>query len=330
MSAKEVVLVTGASGFVGSHLVELLSESGRFRVIAADSQRTPRSAGFAALPDVEVCEFDLRDRAAVAPVVARCDSVVHLAAMRAVAGSADPRAAFEVNTIATYDLIELARQRGVRRIVYGSSHSVYGAFRDRRTFRYRENETAEGRGLGMYGASKLAVEAYLEAHANNGGPGYLSLRLGTIYGPRVNRDNSLGGMMMDVVDAVRAGGRPEVRWAPDSLHDLVYVADAARAIAAALEADTDEKVVNVVGTPVTTTEVFGTLVRLAGGDPSTIHWTSEQVRYQQVGQDRMLAVFGRDLETGLTEGLRAFVEWHTGGEPTAAVASNGQPAPATR
>jgi hypothetical protein len=69
---------------------------------------------------------------------------------------------------------------------------------------------------------------------------------------------------------------------------------------------------------------------LAGGDPSTIDWTSDQVRYQQVGQDRMLAVFGRILQTDLTEGLRAFVQWHTSREPAAAVASTGQAASEAR
>ncbi|WP_326686187.1 NAD(P)-dependent oxidoreductase [Streptomyces sp. NBC_01795] len=320
MTAKETVLVTGSSGFIGSHLVELLSTSGRYHVIAADAQRSARSASFAALPDVEVCELDLRDRAAMEAVVSRCQSIVHLAALRPAAASARPRAAFEVNVVAAYDLIELATQHGIRRIVFGSSHSVYGAFRERRTFRHREHETAEGCGLGMYGASKLAVEAYLEAHANNGGPEFLSLRFGTIYGPRVNRDNSLGGMMMDAIDAVRAGGRPEVRWAPDALHDLVYVADAAKTIVEALHVRTDEKAINIVGEPVTTTELFGTLVRTAGGAPSTIDWKPEQVRYQQVSQDRMFAVFGRILETGMTDGLRAFVEWHLSGDlvtPTA-------------
>lgn len=310
VTPREVVLVTGASGFIGSRLVERLSASGRYSVLAADSHWTERSDAFASLPEVERCTVDLRDTEAVEAVVARSDRVVHLAAIRAVVGADDPRLAFDVNVSASYDLMTAAKQHHVRRIVYGSSHSVYGSFATRRTFRHREGEVADGHGIGMYGASKLAVEAYLEATANTGGPEFLSLRLGTIYGPGVNRDNSLGGMMMDAIDAVRAGEVATVRWSPDSLHDLVYVDDAAAALAAALDLDTDEKAVNVVGEPITTVDLFGALVELAGGDESSIRWQPELTRYQQVSRDRMLSLFGSVANTPIEEGLQAFLDWH--------------------
>jgi UDP-glucose 4-epimerase len=309
MTTLDAVLVTGASGFIGSHLVELLSNSGRYQVIASDAHLTARAEAFAALPRVEVVELDLRNRSALAPVVAKSTYIVHLAALRPVAAAARPRDAFDVNVAAAYDLIELATQHDVRRIIFGSSHSVYGAFREPREFLYRETDTA-GPGLGMYGASKLAVEAYLAAYANSGGPEYLSLRLGTLYGPRVNRDNSLGGMMMDAIDAVRRGHRPEVRWAPEAKHDLVYVLDATRAIAASLEVAETGVAVNVTGDPIPSTRLFGTLVALAGGDPDDIDWKPEQCRFQMVSQERMRAILGHVLETGLDEGLRAFVRWH--------------------
>ncbi|WP_172652786.1 NAD-dependent epimerase/dehydratase family protein [Rhodococcus opacus] len=310
--SKEVVLVTGASGFVGSRLVEQLSTSGRYRVLAADSHWTDRSKTFGELSDVERCDIDLRDREAVDALVSRSGSIVHLAAIRAVAGLDDPWAAFEVNVSAAYGLMDSAKRHGVRRIVYGSSHSVYGNFAERRTYRHRENEVAEGSGIGMYGASKLAVEAYLEAHANTGGAEFISLRLGTIYGPGVNRDNSIGGMMMDAIDAVRAGRAPVVRWAPDALHDLVYVDDAAAALLAAIGVDSAAKAINVVGEPINTTELFRILVELVGGDAATIDWQPELVRYQQVSRDLMLADLGPILGTRIEDGLQAFVDWHLG------------------
>ena len=310
--SKESVLVTGASGFVGSKLVQQLSASGRYRVLAADSHWTDRSNVFDELPDVERCNIDLRDRGAVDALVSRSEHIVHLAAIRAVAGHGDPWAAFEVNVAASYGLMEAAKRHGVQRIVYGSSHSVYGNFAKRRTYGHRENEVADGSGIAMYGASKLAVEAYLEAHANTGGAKFISLRLGTIYGPGVNRDNSLGGMMMDVIDAVRSGSVPVVRWAPDALHDLVYVDDAAAALLAALDVDTEVKAINVVGEPIDTTELFRILVETVGGDPTAIEWRPELVRYQQVSRDLMLADLGPILSTGIKDGLQAFVDWHLG------------------
>src|SRR5580765_4323999 len=310
--AGRAVLVTGAAGFLGAELVELLSATGRHRVVATDVSASDRSAAFASLPGVEFRSVDLRDASSMDAMVAGCTDVVHLAALRPAATKARPREAFEVNVVATYVLIALAAKHGVRRIVYGSSHSVYGSFARPRDFRFRETETADPQGLNMYGASKLAVEAYLSAFAAAGGPQYLSLRLGTVYGPQANRDNSLGGMMLDAVAAVRCGARPVVGWAPDSLNDLVYVTDGARAIAAALDLDPAVAVntaINIVGEPVTSDLVFSTLVQLCGGDPASIDWRPDQTRYQLVIRDKMLATLGPVLETGLSDGLRSFVRW---------------------
>jgi UDP-glucose 4-epimerase len=309
VKAAETVAVTGASGFLGSHLIEQLSASGRYRVIGADTTRNARSALIESLPRVEFREIDLRDRDSLVALTTDSDSIVHLAALRPRAVDARPRQAFEVNVIATYDLIELAAEHGVRRIVFGSSHAVYGPFKQPRTFRFREHETGEAPNVGMYGASKLAVEAYLSAHAASGGPDYISLRLGTVYGPRVNRDNSLGGMMLDAVAAVRRGDRPVVQWHPDAIHDLVYVADAAKAIVAALETTAKATAINIVGPPLLSTTVFGTLVELVGGDPADIDWQPDRVRYQLVSQDKMLAILGPILDTTLSDGLQAFIEW---------------------
>src|SRR6478609_3728464 len=144
MTDKEVVLVTGASGFIGSQLVQLLSESDAYRIIAVDARHTGRSDAFDARADVQVCDLDLRDRSALEAVMPGVHRIVHLAALRPAAAAKTPRTAFEVNVAATYDLIELAAQHGVRRIVFGSSHSVYGSFRQRREYRFREAEVADG------------------------------------------------------------------------------------------------------------------------------------------------------------------------------------------
>lgn len=307
--ADQTVLVTGASGFIGSHLVEILSASGDWKVIAADVAHSDRSEAFRDHPEVELAELDLRDRSVLRAMVARSTHIVHLAALRPAAATARPRDAFDVNVSATYDLIELAAEYGVKRIVFGASHSVYGAFREPRTFRYRETDT-HGPGLGFYGASKIAVEAYLAAHADAGGAEYISLRLGTIYGPRVNRDNSLGGMMMDAIDTARAGGRPEVMWSKDSMHDLVYVDDAVHALGQALIIPESGIAINVTGDPIPTTRLFGTLVELAGGDPTAIDWKPEKSRYQMVSNERLHSVMGSVLTTSFDQGIRNFINWH--------------------
>ena len=278
-------------------------------VLAVDAVLSERAQAFGDLPGVETLSLDLRDRAALDDAVSQTTQIVHLAAIRPVTAAQQPRAAFDVNVAATYDLIELAAQHDIRKIVFGSSHSVYGSLREPRQDSFREAD-ARGPGLNMYGASKIAVEAYLEAHANAGGSDYLSLRLGTIYGPRVNRDNSLGGIMMDAIDAVRRGEKPVIRWAPEAMHDLVYVDDVARAIIAALESPHTGMSINVTGPPISSTTLFETLVELAGGTRDSIDWQPELRRYQMTSNELLGSTLGPVIQTTIDQGLAAFVAWH--------------------
>ena len=165
------VLVTGAVGFVGSRLVEALSAHGH-RVRAVDLR--PES-DLSRLRGVDYRQVDLRDRRASREAVEGVTRVVHLAAVRTKEAGHSPRASLEVNVDATYDLFEAAADAGVGRIVFGSSHTVYGAFQDRAAGPYAESDTGvTGRGLNMYAATKLAAEAFLEAMRSAGGCDYLS------------------------------------------------------------------------------------------------------------------------------------------------------------
>src|SRR3954453_24184122 len=234
--SSELVLVTGAAGFVGSRVVELLAGSGR-NVRAVDVVENERSAAVASLAGTEYVAADLRDRAAVAQLLHGVSQVVHLAAVRSRSSDSNPRLSHEVNVDATYDLIAGAARHGVRRFVFGSSHTVYGAFADPDRAPFREDETGgTGRGLSLYAATKLAAEAYLEAFAGSGGPPYLSLRLGTIYGPRVS-EGSNNATMLDVLRAVDEGSAPVVPWTRQSRHGLVHVDDVALSCVRALDSD---------------------------------------------------------------------------------------------
>jgi UDP-glucose 4-epimerase len=306
---SKTVLVTGAAGFLGSHVAELLSSDGRHDIIATDVVKSERSDAVASLPRVEFRAVDLRDLEALEAAVSGAGSIVHLAAIRTKASSARPREALEINVGATYDLLSLATLHRVRRLVYGSTHIVYGAFQDPQRPYFREDEARVRRGLNMYGASKLASEAFIEAFAQDGGPDYVCLRFGGIYGPRASRDSN-GGILLDVLAALDRGARPVVQWARDSRHALVFVEDAARAVVTALESDQANMAVNVVGDPVPAEVLYSTLVRLYGHDPSVIDWQEERTRYQLVSRDRLHSVLGYDPATSLEDGLRAVIDWH--------------------
>jgi nucleoside-diphosphate-sugar epimerase len=303
------VLVTGGAGFVGARVVEMLVGTGR-AVRAVDVVENDRSEALGTYADVEFERADLRDRGAVEALLKDVSHVVHLAAVRSKSSDSNPRLSHEVNVDATYDLIAGSARHGVQRFVFGSSHTVYGAFADPDRFPFRETETGgTGRGLSMYAATKLAAEAYLEAFAAAEGLSYLSLRLGTIYGPRVS-EGSNNATMLDVMRALDAHITPAVPWSKDSRHGLVYVDDVATACVRAVDCPNVNMAVNVVGEPVTAERIYTTLVRLYGGDPDVIVWDDSRVRHQAADRWRMHGVLGLDGGTPLEEGLQHVIDWY--------------------
>ena len=125
----------------------------------------------------------------------------------------------------------------------------------------------------------------------------MALRLGTIYGPRINLD-STNGLLVALLAALDRGERPQVPWTRDTVHGLVYVADAALAVVRALDVEHDIRgAVNVVGPPVTAEQLYSTLVAQYGGDPADIAWRDERARYQLVSTERLATLLGvRDTD----------------------------------
>ncbi len=303
------VLVTGGAGFLGSRVVELLSDTTDHRVIALDVVENPRSQELAQLPNVEFRAMDLRDVDALDEVVADADAIAHLAAVRTQAAKARPKDAHDVNVGTTYDLLSLATQHEHSRFVFGSTNTLYGPYLDPEAAPFSEVQPWVCRGINMYAATKLASEAYLEAFSGLGGPSYLALRIGPIYGPRASMGSN-ASLAVDVLQALDAGEPPSLAWTPDSIHSFVYVDDVAKAIVASLTAEQVNVPINVVGAPVTTEAFCTRLIELYGHDPSQIEWRGERVRYQRVSQDRMREVLGFVPETTHDEGLRAVIDWY--------------------
>jgi nucleoside-diphosphate-sugar epimerase len=303
------VLVTGAAGFLGSRVVAMLSDHGGYEVIATDVVTSPRSDELATLPRVAFHALDLRDHAALREIVQQASHVVHLAAMRSKASQANRREGFDVNVRATFDLFSIAADHGVRGVVYGSSHLVYGAFADPSRTAYVENDASPARGLSLYSAAKLACEAFLPPFADGGGFDYVALRFGGIYGPGAAAGSNTS-LMLDVLTALDKGDKPFVSWCKDSLHALIYVDDAARAVVEAVARTSLNDAVNVVGPPVTTQEIYSTLVRLYGRQPDVLDWREERSRYQRVSGDRLRSALQCPPVTTLDAGLQSLIERH--------------------
>jgi UDP-glucose 4-epimerase len=154
--AKDKVLVTGAAGFIGSHVAQALLAAGH-QVRTIDNFSTGSRGNLAAVRgDRELVEGDIRSYERTHTATQGMDVVIHLAALPSVPRSVqDPLTTNDVNVTGTLNVVLAARDAGVRRVVIASSSSVYG-----RNDALPKTETLVPMPISPYGVSKLAAEQY--------------------------------------------------------------------------------------------------------------------------------------------------------------------------
>jgi UDP-glucose 4-epimerase len=201
-------LVTGGSGFLGSHIADELSDRG-YRVTILDTAPSPWLRA-----DQELVQGDIMDTAVVRRAIAGADCVFHLAGFSDLnAARTEPLATARLNIEGTIHLLEACRQEGVRRLVFASTVYVY---------------SREG---GFYRCSKQACEAYIEEFGQKYGLDYTILRYGSLYGPRSDARNGVYRLLRRATE-----GEPiHHEGSPDDTREYIHVEDAARLSVDALE-----------------------------------------------------------------------------------------------
>lgn len=222
-------LVTGAAGFVGSHLVGALLDAGEeVRAVDCFTPYYPRSVKQRNLspvqsrPGFSLIEADLAE-AGLEPLLDRVDVVFHLGGQPGVRPSwgAEFSSYVRNNIQVTQRLLEATRGSAVRKFVYASSSSVYGDAES-----YPTPESISPRPVSPYGVTKLAAEHLCELYRSNFGVPTTSLRLFTVYGPRQRPDMAFARL---VRSAVR--GEPfELYGNGEQTRDFTFVADVVRAM----------------------------------------------------------------------------------------------------
>jgi nucleoside-diphosphate-sugar epimerase len=218
-------LVTGGAGFIGSHLVEALLRRGD-AVRVLDSFATGSRRNLAAVcDDVDVIEGDVRSYERVNRAAQGCDVVFHLAAVPSVPHSiADPIADSEINVGGTLNVLLVARDQGVRRVVFASSCSVYG---DAACLPL--SEASPARPLVPYAASKLAAEHQCRAAAVVYGVDVVALRYFNVFGPRQDPRTTYAAVVPRFIAAMLDGRSPAVFGTGEQTRDFVHVADVVEA-----------------------------------------------------------------------------------------------------
>ena len=172
------VLVTGGRGFIGQSVCRLLHREGR-RVISLDQSRADVAVD--QIPGIRDVPCDISDATELERVfdAERIGGIIHLAAVLPTAAQRDPVRTTQVNVGGSLSLLEMARRFGVRRLVFGSSLSVYGTC----AFDEIASETHRAAPLDLHGAAKLYVEQLGLAYRDCHGLEFASLRIGRVVGP---------------------------------------------------------------------------------------------------------------------------------------------------
>ncbi len=213
------ILVTGASGFIGRHVVARLEAAGHEITVADLNPFPDRSV---ATVTGDLCERQVRERAVAEGV----DVIVHLAAATSVLGSIEqPARVYETNVEMTAGLLELARERSVDTFVLASTNAVVG---DVGASTITEDLPLAP--LTPYGATKAAAEMLLHGYSGAYGLRAPVVRLTNAYGPGMAHKDSF---VPRLLRAAGSGGGVEIYGDGEQRRDLVYVADAAQAIALA-------------------------------------------------------------------------------------------------
>lgn len=305
-------MVTGAGGFIGSHLVEQLAARGAAVVALIHTNAGGRIGHLAELPErlraqIEIRDVDLADAGLLASAFEGCDTVFHLAAQVSVPFSVRAPTLFvQTNIVGTHNVLMAAAAARCGRVVVMSSSEVYGAAA---TFPIREDAPLCARST--YAATKIAAEKLAEGFFHTRDMGVVIMRPFNTFGPR----QSLRAVIPYVASAALAGGAVRLGNL-DPVRDFVYVGDTARGLLCAGEAPGVEGMTFNLATGRGVS--IGELVRIVGaavGRELPVEVTPGRVRREQSEVWRLEGDAGRAAErlgwrpeVTLEEGVRAVLE----------------------
>jgi UDP-glucose 4-epimerase len=318
LTNKRIILVGGA-GLVGSHIVDqLVSEPVSEIVVFDNFIRGTRENLADALRSskVRAVEASIADRDRLKREMAGIDGVFLLASLWLGECVNDPRSAWEVNTLGTWNVVEACLEAGVKRIVYSSSASVYGnAVVTPMTEEHPYNNRT------TYGATKIANEQMLRAMYEQHKLPYIGMRYMNIYGPRMDYEGTYVSVIMKVLDRIFAGERPVVFGDGTQVYDFIHVADVARANILGMKADCADENFNIgMGVGTTINELVHILLELAGSSLQIDYRPQAQsfVTHRIGSTEKAKQLLGFTADIPLREGLRSVLAWrqrHRAGIP---------------
>jgi len=310
---QQRILVTGGAGFVGSHIVDLLVESGCREIVVVDNMTTGRAENLISSirsGNVRLVVDDIRNKLLMKELCDGIDIVFHQAGLGESHCALEPRLALEVMVDAVLTLLEQCVRSGVRKIVVASSASIYGS---PEICPITENSSSHFNRT-MQGSMKYICEVLLRSFHSMYGINYVALRYFDVYGPRMGHQESHAKLILQWSERILAGLPPIIEGNGTETIDMLHVHDVARANVLAALAPTTNVALNIgSGTETSLLTIARTLT-------SIMHRPDlEPTFWERIGDTRIVRriadtdlarqAIGFEPRIRLNDGLKGFARW---------------------
>lgn len=309
---KKLVVIGGA-GLIGSHTVDALTREDVDQIIVYDNMVRGSAENLReALTDPRVKIYDVGGDILQTDILQSAlqdaDGVFHFAALWLLQCHEYPRSAFDVNVRGTFNVMEACVAKGIKRLVYSSSASVYGD-----ALREPMDEDHPFNNRNFYGATKIAGEAMLRAFHHRYGLNYAGLRYMNVYGPRQDYHGAYIAVIMKMLDAIDRGQSPTILGDGSEAFDFVAVEDCAKANVCAMKSDALDEFYNVgTGKRTPLRELAEMLIELTQSTNPIQYAPRSQatlVRNRIGCPKKATEQIGFTASLTLREGLQRLIEW---------------------
>lgn len=303
------ILVTGGAGFIGSHIVDRLVNEGAC-VIVFDNLSSGKIENIAQHKGkIKFIQKDLRDDSALEEALEGVELISHQAALRSVPKSMErPLEYHEVNVTATLKLFLKAKEKGIKRIAFASSSSVYGE-----RFDFPEKESDCPKPISPYAATKLIDEHYAYLFSKQFSLGVVALRYFNVYGPRQSLDDEYAVVIPKFITCLLEGKNPPIYGDGEQMRDFTYVENVVEAnILALTKPAVEGEVFNIGnGLPNSVNGLLKSLNKIMNKNTSAVYLPLRpgDVRKTHSDISKAAKLLGWQPKIGFEEGLKKAVEW---------------------
>ncbi len=304
-------LVTGGAGFIGSNMVRFLLGKGQ-KVRVLDNFETGKHENLEEIAgSIELIEGDIRDKSVVAKSLKGVDTVYHLAALGSVPRSVeDPATSQEVNVNGTFNMLDGAREAGVKRLVFASSSSVYG-----------ENPVLpQHEGLALapispYGSTKACGEIMCRAYYNTYGFESVCLRYYNVFGPRQDPTSQYAAAIPLFVSWLMKDQKPRIFDDGEQSRGFTYIDNVLEANWLAATADeVHGEALNIsTKNAVTVNTVVSAIAKLLGKEHIEPEYTAPRpgdIKHSLADVSRAKEVIGYEPFVTFEEGIARAIDWY--------------------